>query len=152
MMSTPEAGTFAAAIIEADKALTEARAQFREFEMSMDTTQHSQARQELRIARTLAIEFVRQVAALNDELDNLLEASAPLGVWVWACTDPEASPLQGDSADNFAGAYVRHFPSDAAARRWLVSPDRDDYLVGEEAAPLFLVNHGTITAVWGFGE
>lgn len=152
MMSTPEAGTFAAQIRDAEKALEEARAQFREFDMSMDTTQHSQARQELRMARTLAIEFVRQVTALHSELENYLEASAPLGVWVWACTDPEASPLQGDSADNFAGAYVRHFPSDAAARRWLVSPGRDDYLVGEEPAPLFLVNHGTVTAVWGWGE
>jgi len=152
MLSTPEAGTIAAEIIEAEKALGEALAQFREFEMSMDTTQHSQARQELRMARTLAMQFVRQATALNDQLDNYLEASAPLGVWVWACLDPEASPLQGDSADNFAGAYVRHFPSDAAARRWLVSPDRAEYVAGEEAAPLFLVNHGTITAVWGWGE
>jgi len=152
MMSTPEAGTIAAQIRDAEKALEEARAQFREFDMSMDTTQHSQARQELRAARTAAIEFVRQVTALNDELDNYLEASAPLGVWVWACLDPEASPLQGDSADNFAGAYVRHFPSDATARRWLVSPDRAEYVAGEEIPPLFLVNHGTITAVWGWGE
>ena len=152
MISTPEAGTFAAKVKQAEEALGEARAQFLGFDMSMDSTQHSEALTELRHARTAAIEFVRHLTDLNDDLANLLEASAPLGVWVWVCHDPEASPVQGDSADDYAGAYVRHFATDGDARRWLASSTRDLLRVGDEPAPLFIVNHGEVVAVWGVDE
>lgn len=152
MISTPEAGTIAARVLDAQRKLDEARREFLAFDIALDATEHEAAAVSLRLAYDAAREFTRETRAVLEEINNLLEWEAPLGVWVWACLDPKASPVVGRRADSFAGAYVRHFATDSEARRWLASPERDTYRVGEEAAPLFLVNHGEITAVWGVDE
>jgi hypothetical protein len=152
MHTSPDTGTIAARVLEAQAQLDQAREQFLTFDIALDATEHDDAAAALRLAYDTARNFTRNTRALLDDINGLLEWEAPLGVWVWACLDPDASPVQADKADNYAGVYLRHFPDDAAARRHLASPNRQPITDDGEPAPLYLVNHGTITAVWGWGR
>jgi len=152
MHTSPDPYTIAARVLEAQAQLEEARAQFLAFDIALDATEHEDAAAALRLAYDTARNFTRNTRALLDDMNGLLEWEAPAGVWVWACLDPDASPVQADKADNYAGVYLRHFPDDAAARRHLASPNRQPITDDGEPAALYLVNHGTITAVWGWGR
>ena len=152
MHTSPDPYTIAARVLEAQAQLDQAREQFLAFDIALDATEHEDAAAALRLAYDTARNFTRNTRALLDDINGLLEWEAPLGVWVWACLDPDASPVQADRADNYAGVYLRHFPDDAAARRYLATPNRYPITEDGEPAPLYLVNHGTITAVWGWGR
>lgn len=150
MLSNPDTGTIAARVLEAQTRLEEAREQFLAFDIALDATEHEDAAHALRLAHEAARTLTRQTRELLEDINGLLEWTAPVGVWVWTCLDPDASPVQGDNTDAYAGAYLRHFPDDAAARRYLASPAREEFVTADgEPAALWLVNHGTITAVWG---
>jgi hypothetical protein len=150
MLSTPEAGTIAARVVEAQTRLEEARAHFLAFDIALDATEHNEAANALRLAYEAARTLTRHTRELLEDVNGLLEWTAPVGVWVWTCLESDASPVQGDNADDYAGAYLRHFPDDTAARRYLATMDREEFVTADgEPAALWLVNHGTITAVWG---
>lgn len=152
MHTSPDPGTIAARVLEAQAQLDQAREQFLAFDIALDATEHDDAAAALRLAYDTARNFTRNTRALLDDINGLLEWEAPLGVWVWACLDPAASPIQGESPEQYAGVYLRHFPDDNTARQYLANPDREPITEDGEPAPLYLVNHGTITAVWGWGR
>ena len=142
MFSAPEPGTIAARVLEAQARLEEAGKHFLMFDIALDVSEHEDAAAALRLAYDAARDFTRNAHALLEDVNGLLEWEAPLGVWLWACSDPYVSPLAGDNADNYPGAYVRHFANEAAARVWLASQNE----TGVVGNPLYLVNHGIISA------